>query len=65
MADACRAALVAEGRDTSGCDCLEEAIMGNAALEEEFTALGEIADPAERYEAASDEAKAVMDECTR
>ena len=65
LADACVAALEAEGRDTSGCACLEDAIMGDAALESEFTALGEIADPEERYAAASDDAKAVMDSCTR
>lgn len=65
MADACTAALEADGRDPSGCVCLENEVMGDPALEEEFTALGEIADPAERYEAATDEAKAVMDKCTR
>ena len=64
-ADACVAALEADGRDTSGCVCLEEEITANADLADEFTALGEIADPAERYGAASDEAKAVMDKCTR
>jgi len=64
-ADACIAALEADGRDTSGCQCLEDAISGNDALIEEFTALGAIADAAERYGSASDEAKAVMDACTR
>ncbi len=65
MADACIARLEAEGRDTSGCNCLEEAIAGNAALEAEFRELGEIDDPAERYAAASADAKAAMDSCTR
>jgi len=65
MADACVAALEAEGRDTSGCSCLEDAIGDDAALGEEFRALGEIADPAERYAAASSEAQAAMDQCTR
>ncbi len=65
MADACIAALEADGRDTSGCTCLEEEVTADAALEEEFLTLGEIADPAERYEAASDGAKAAMDKCTR
>ena len=65
LADACAAALEAEGRDSSGCTCLENEVMGDSALEEEFTALGEIADPAERYASASDAAKAVMDKCTR
>lgn len=65
MADQCKAAMEAEGRDASGCQCLEDAVSGNDALIEEFLALGEIADPAERYAAASDEAKAVMDKCTR
>ena len=65
MADACKAALEAEGRDTSGCDCLEAEVTADASLAEEFQALGEIADPAERYAAASDGAKAAMDKCTR
>jgi hypothetical protein len=64
-ADACVARLKADGRDTSGCNCLEAAIAANPALEEEFRDLAEIADPKERYEAASDEAKAAMDDCTR
>lgn len=64
-ADACVARLEADGRDTSGCQCLEDAIAENPALEEEFRELAEIADPQERYEAASDEAKAAMDDCTR
>ncbi len=64
-ADACVARLKADGRDTSGCACLEAAIEANPALEEEFRELAEIADPRARYEAASDEAKAAMDECTR
>lgn len=65
MADACVAALEADGRDTSGCTCLEDAVSESAALQEEFLTLGEIADPAERYAAASDDAKAAMDKCTR
>ncbi|MCB2097183.1 MAG: hypothetical protein AB7F91_05175 [Parvularculaceae bacterium] len=65
MADACVARLEAEGRDTSGCSCLEDAIAGDSALEAEFLELGEIDDPAERYDAASDDAKAAMDACTR
>ena len=64
LADACIAALEADGRDTSGCTCLEEELEANG-LVDEFLALGEIADPAERYEAASDEAKAAMNKCTR
>ncbi len=65
MTDACVARLEAEGRDTSGCSCLEGKIAGNAGLEAEFRELGEIADPTERYAAASDDAKAAMDACTR
>lgn len=65
LTDACVARLEADGRDTSGCSCLEDAIAGNAALEEEFRDLAEIEDSSERYEAASDEAKAAMDACTR
>lgn len=65
MVEACKAALEAEGRDTSGCDCLAAEIAANAALEAEFNALGQIADAAERYAAASDDAKAAMDKCTR
>lgn len=65
MTDACVARLEAEGRDTSGCSCLENKIAGDAALEAEFRDLGEIDDPSERYDAASDDAKAAMDACTR
>ena len=65
MADACIAKLEAEGRDTSGCTCLEDAVMESATLQEEFQTLGAIEDPAERYAAASDEAQAAMDSCTR
>ena len=65
LTDACVARLEADGRDTSGCSCLEDSIAGNAALEEEFRSLAEIEDSAERYEAASDDAKAAMDACTR
>lgn len=64
LADACTAALEADGRDASGCSCLEEEIIAND-LVDEFTALGEIEDAAARYAAASDEAKAAMDKCTR
>ncbi len=64
-ADACAARLEADGRDTSGCQCLEDAIAANPSLEEEFRELAEIADPKARYEAASDVAKAAMDDCTR
>lgn len=65
LADACKARLEADGRDTSGCTCLEEHVQNDPALVEEMTKLGEIDDPAERYEAASDAAKAAMDACTR
>ncbi|MEL7488014.1 MAG: hypothetical protein AAGJ87_12455 [Pseudomonadota bacterium] len=65
LADACTAAMEAEGRDASGCQCLEDALGGDEALIAEFFELGEIADPAERYASASDGAKAAMDECTR
>ncbi len=64
LADACVAALEADGRDPSGCTCLEEEVIAND-LVDEMTALGEIADPDERYDAASDAAKAAMDKCTR
>jgi len=64
LADACVAALEADGRDTSGCDCLENEVEANG-LEAEFNSLGEIADPAERYASASPEAQAAMDACTR
>lgn len=64
LADACVAALEADGRDASGCSCLEEEALAND-LVDEFLALGEIEDPAQRYASASDEAKAAMDKCTR
>ncbi|WP_428407309.1 hypothetical protein [Hyphococcus sp.] len=63
-ADACVATLEADGRDASGCACLEAEIEAND-LADEFLALADIADPAERYDAASDDAKAAMDKCTR
>ena len=63
-ADACVATLEADGRDASGCACLEAEITEND-LVDEFLELAEISDPAERYDAASDEAKAAMDKCTR
>jgi hypothetical protein len=64
LADACVAALEADGRDPSGCTCLEEEIEANDLMDE-FLQLGQIADPAERYAAASDEARAAMNKCTR
>lgn len=64
LEQACVAALEAEGRDTSGCACLEAEVVAND-LVDEFLALGEIADVDERYEAASPAAKAAMDMCTR
>jgi hypothetical protein len=64
-ADACVARLEADGRDTSGCSCLESEIEANPALEGEFRELSEIEDPAERYAAASEDAKAAMNACTR
>jgi len=65
LADACVARLEADGRDTSGCSCLEEAVEGDQALIDELTELAEIEDPAERFEAASDGAKEAMQACTR
>ncbi len=65
LADACVTQLEAEGRDTSGCSCLEEAVAADVSLQEEFLALGEISDPDQRYASASDDAKAAMDSCTR
>jgi hypothetical protein len=65
LADACIERLQADGRDTSGCTCLENAVKDDPALVEEMTALAEVDDPAERYAAASADAKAAMDSCTR
>lgn len=64
-ADQCVARLSADGRDTSGCACLEEKIGASPALIDEFKMLGAIEDRTARYEAASPEAKAAMDACTR
>lgn len=64
-ADACVERLEADGRDSSGCTCLEDEITANPSLEEEFLALGEVEDPEERFSSASDEAKAAMGKCTR
>ncbi len=64
LADACVAALEADGRDASGCSCLEEEAIAND-LVDEFLQLGEIEDPAERYASASADAQAAMDKCTR
>lgn len=65
FADQCVERLEADGRDTSGCVCLEEQVEGDQALIEELTALAEIDDAAERYASASVSAKAAMDACTR
>jgi hypothetical protein len=64
-ADQCAERLRADGRDTSGCTCLEERIGANPSLVDEFQQLGQIADPKDRYDAASANAKAAMDACTR
>lgn len=64
-ADRCAERLKADGRDTSGCYCLEERINADPSLVDEFTRLAEIADPAARYAAANASAKAAMDACTR
>ena len=64
-ADACTERLEADGRDASGCSCLEAEIEANPDLIDEFLALGEIEDAAERFETASDDAKAAMSSCTR
>lgn len=64
-ANACVDRLEADGRDTSGCACLEAEIIANPSLEEEFIALGEIEDPVERYSTASADAQAAMNKCTR
>lgn len=64
-ADQCVERLEADGRDSSGCACLEAEIEANPSLVDEFLALGEIEDPAERFETASPEAQAAMQNCTR
>ena len=64
-ADQCVERLEADGRDTSGCSCLEAEIEANPEMEDEFLDLAEISDPEERYEAASEEAQDAMDSCTR
>lgn len=64
-ADACVERLEADGRDSSGCSCLEAEIEANPSLEDEFTALAAIEDPAERFDAASGDAQAAMAKCTR
>ena len=65
MVAQCEARMEADGRDPSGCQCLFDAVSGDAALQSEFESLGEIEDPAERYAAASAAARAAMDSCTR
>lgn len=65
FADRCVERLEADGRDTSGCACLEGQIEGDQALIDELTALADIDDPAERYASASADARTVMDACTR
>lgn len=64
-ADACTQRLEADGRDTSGCACLEEQIDANSPLADEFRTLAEIEDPAVRYSSASGDAQAAMNACTR
>lgn len=65
FADQCEARLKADGRDPSGCACLEAKVEASASLQKEFQDLAKISDPTERFAAASDEAKAAMTECTR
>lgn len=65
LTDACVQRLQADGRDTSGCSCLEDYVQGDQALIDELTSLAAIEDPAARYAAASSSAKAAMDSCTR
>ena len=66
MAEQCAAQLKKEGRDPAGyCDCLEAKVQASPSLQQEFQALAQIADPAARYAAASDAAKAAMDSCKR
>ncbi|MEQ1931403.1 MAG: hypothetical protein ABL957_12870 [Parvularculaceae bacterium] len=64
-ADRCVERLKADGRDTSGCSCLEARIDATPGLADEFTRLAEIPNPADRYAAASTDAKSAMDACTR
>jgi hypothetical protein len=64
-ADRCTERLIADGRDPSGCSCLEERVLADPALAEEFERIGNIEDPDERYAAGSSAAKAAMDACTR
>lgn len=64
-ADACTERMEADGRDASGCVCLEGEIEANPSLEDEFMSLAEIEDPAERFEDASADAQAAMQACTR
>ena len=64
-ADRCVERLKADGRDTSGCSCLEARIDAAPGLADEFTRLAEIPNPADRYAAASADAKSAMDACTR
>ena len=64
-ADQCVERLEADGRDSSGCACLESEIEANPSLVDEFTSLGAIEDPAERFAAASADAQAAMQNCTR
>lgn len=59
----CEATLEAEGGKAEGCSCLVEKISDDPALFEEFISLGALSDMNERYEAASSDAKAVIDEC--
>ncbi|MFQ5562083.1 MAG: hypothetical protein ACE5FO_00795 [Parvularculaceae bacterium] len=63
LADQCTVLLESEGRDASGCSCLEETVLADPALQEEFEALGEIADKDERWSEASDAAKDAMASC--
>ena len=65
FADSCKERLAADGRDTSGCDCLEEKILATPGLADEMTKLGAIEDPKERFAAASPEAQDAMKSCTR
>lgn len=63
MLEACEAKAVEEGYDPAGCSCLVDAAKEDSDLAAEFASLGELATLEDRRDAASAEAREVIDKC--
>lgn len=59
----CRTAVEAEGGNADGCPCLIERVNENPIVFEELMGLSSVGGMEERYDAASDDLKEILDEC--